>query len=56
MKHYGIRDLQRSINVILKKIYDDKLINTDIKKNTTQKLIKGTCKKTAFRFDNIIYE
>ena len=56
MKHYGIRDLQRSINVILKRIYDDKLINTDIKKNTTQKLIKGTCKKTAFSFDNIIYE
>ena len=48
--------LQESINVILKRIYDDKLIHTDIKKNTMRKLIKGTCKKTAFSFDNIIYE
>ena len=56
MKHYGTRDLQRSKNVISKGIYGNKLIHTDIKKNTTQKLIKGACKNTAFRFDNIIYE
>ena len=37
-------------------MYDDKLINTDIKKNTMRKFIKNTCKKTAFSFDNIIYE
>ena len=48
--------LQRSINVISKRIYDDKLINADIKKNTKRKLIKDTCKKTAFSFDSIIYE
>ena len=48
--------LQRSINVISKRIYDDKLIDTDIKKNTKRKLIKDTCKKTAFSFDSIIYE
>ena len=48
--------LQRSINVILKRIYDDKLIHSDIKKNMMRKLIKDTCKKTAFSFDNIIYK
>ena len=48
--------LQRSINIMLKKIYDDKSIHTNIKKNMMLKLIKDTCKKTAFSFDNIIYE
>ena len=37
-------------------MYDDKLINIDIKKNTMRKVIKNTCKKTDFNFDNIIYE
>ena len=48
--------LQKSINVILNRIYGDKLINTDIKKNTMCKLIKDTCKKTAFSLENIIYD
>ena len=48
--------LQGSINTILNRIYDDKLIHTDIKKNTMRNLIKDTCKKTAFSFDNVIYE
>ena len=48
--------LQTCLNVIIKRIYDNKLINTNIKKITTHKLIKDTWKKTAFRFDNIIYE
>ena len=47
---------QRSVNVILKRIYDDKLIHTDIEKNTMRKLTKDTCKRTAFRFYNTIYE
>ena len=46
--------LHRSINVILKRIYHDKLIYTGIKKNTMHKLIKVNCKKTAFSFENII--
>ena len=41
---------------MLKRIYDDKSIHTNIKKNMMLKLIKDTCKKTAFSFDNIIYE
>ena len=40
---------------MLKRIYDGKLIHIDIKKNTMHKLIKDTCKKTAFSFENIIY-
>ena len=47
---------QRSVNVILKRIYYDKLIHTDIEKNTMRKLTKDTCKRTAFRFYNTIYE
>ena len=48
--------LQKTINIILKKVYVEKVINTTIKKNTMRKLIKDTCKKTAFVFDNEINE
>ena len=40
--------LQKSTNVALKIIYDDKLIDTNIKK---KKFTKDTCKKTDFSFD-----
>ena len=43
--------LKISTNVISKRIYDDKPINTNIKKNTMPKCIKDT-----FSFDNMIYE
>ena len=32
------------------------VINTTIKKNAMRKLVKFTCKKTAFLFDNTMYE
>ena len=35
---------------MLKKVYVEKVINTSIKKNTMGKLIKDTCKDTAFVF------
>ena len=35
---------------MLKKVYIEKVINTSIKKNTMGKLIKDTCKDTAFVF------
>ena len=44
------------MNIILKKVYVEKAINTTIKKNTVRKLTKDTCKKTAFVFDNEIYQ
>ena len=48
--------LQKAINIILKKVYVGKVINTTITKNTTKELIKDTCKKTALVFDNEIYK
>ena len=48
--------LQKTINIILKKFYVEKVINSTIQKNTMRKLIKDTWKKTAFAFDNEIYE
>ena len=48
--------LKRTVNIILKRIYKDKLINTTISKRTLKKLILDTCQKTAFRFNNVIYE
>ena len=45
--------LQKTINIILKKVYVEKE-NTTIKKSTMRKLIKDTCKKTAFVFHNEI--
>ena len=48
--------LHKTINIILKKVYADMVINTTIKKNAMRKLVKFTCKKTAFLFDNTMYE
>ena len=56
--------LQTSINVILKRIYDDELINTDVKKNTMGRLMKillliltiSFMNRWIFNFDNIVYE
>ena len=48
--------LQKTIDIILKKVYVEKVINTTVKKNSMRKLIKNTCKKTAFVFVNEIYE
>ena len=51
----AVSQLVSLTNGMLKRIYDGKLIHIDIKKNTMHKLIKDTCKKTAFSFENIIY-
>ena len=40
----------------MKKVYVEKVINFTIKKNTMRKLIKDTCKNTAFVFDYEIYK
>ena len=44
--------LGKTINVILKKIYNDNIINTTLKKRTLKKLILDSCTKSAFSFDN----
>ena len=48
--------LHKTINIILKKVYADMVINTTIKENAMRKLVKVTCKKTAFLFENTMYE
>ena len=40
--------LQRTINIILDCVYDNKLVATQLKKRTLKKLIKDTCSKTIF--------
>ena len=48
--------ISKTINIILKRIYDDKLISTNLRKRTLKKLILDTCTKTAFTFNNKLYE
>ena len=48
--------IKKTINVILTRIYNDHTISTNLKKRSLKKLILDTCTKTAFSFNNIIYE
>ena len=48
--------LRKTVNVILDRIYKDKVIQTNLKKRTLKKLIIDTCSKTAFSFNDVIYE
>ena len=46
--------LNKTIKVILDRVYSQKLISTNLKKRTLKKLILDTCSKTAFMFDDTI--
>ena len=48
--------LKKTIEVILDRVYNRKLINTNLKKRTLKKLILDTCNKTAFLANGIIYQ
>ena len=48
--------LNKTINVALDRIYDEKLIKTKLKRRTLKKLLLDACTKTAFSFNNVIYE
>ena len=48
--------LDRTINVILNRIYKKGLIKTRLKKTTLKKLIKDTCTKTVFSCNDQLYE
>ena len=48
--------LQRTINIILDRVYNNKLIATQLKKRTLKKLIKNTCSKTVFSANNKLYQ
>ncbi len=45
----------RTVKIILDRIYNDKLLDTTLKKRTLKKLILDCCNKTAFSFDGQIY-
>ena len=48
--------IKKTIDVITTQIYNDHSISTNLKKRSLKKLILDTCTKTAFLFNNIIYE
>ena len=48
--------LNKTIEIILDRVYNKKVISTALKKQTLKKLMKDTCSKTAFMYDGIIYE
>lgn len=48
--------LNRTVNIIINRVYKEKLIKTNLSKRTLKKLILDTCQKTAFVFNNTIYE
>ena len=48
--------IKRTVDLILKIIYTDKLVSTNLKKRTLKKLILDTCTKTAFSFNNKLYQ
>ena len=48
--------LNRTLKVIVKRIFTDKLINTNLSKNTLRKLIRDTCTKTVFSCNDTFYE
>ena len=45
--------MNKTVNVILERIYKEKLVNAKLRRNTFKKLIKD-CRKSAFSFNGII--
>ncbi|XP_066924964.1 uncharacterized protein [Clytia hemisphaerica] len=48
--------LKKTIDIILTRVYDKKLIDTKLKKRTLKKLLNDACKKTAFTFNDKLFE
>ena len=48
--------VKKTINITLDKVYNKKLINTNLKKRTMKKLLLDSCTKTALSYDNVLYE
>ena len=48
--------LKRTINIVLSRVFDDKSIDTTLQKRTLKKLLIDSCTKTAFSFDNVLFE
>ena len=48
--------IKKTIDFILTRIYNDRTISTNFKKHSLKKLILDICTKTAFSFNNTIFE
>ena len=48
--------LDKTIRIILNRVYEEKVLITTLKKCTMKKLIRDCCSKTTFSFNNILYE
>ena len=48
--------LKRTVNIILKRIYVDKVIPTTLRKRAMKKLILDACTKTVFSFNSKFYK
>ena len=48
--------LKRTINIVLSRVFDDKSIDTTLQKRTLKKLLIDSRTKTAFSFDNVLFE
>ena len=45
-----------ALNIVLSRVFDDKSIDTTLQKRTLKKLLIDSCTKTAFSFDNVLFE
>ena len=48
--------LNKTLNIILHRIYKENLVKTNTRKNILKKLIKDSCTKNAFSFDGKMYK
>ena len=48
--------LWKTVNIILDRVYNQKLIKTTLSKKVRKKLILDICQKTAFTLNDIIFE
>ena len=48
--------LAKTIDVVLRRVYTEDAIDTNLKKRTLKKLIKDCCQKTTFSFNSVLYE
>ena len=48
--------LAKTIDIILKRVYNEKLVTTNLTKRTMKKLLKDACSKTAFTLNDKIYK
>ena len=48
--------LCKTVHIILKRVYQDKIIKTNLKKRSLKKLLIDACTKTLFILNNNIYE